>query len=58
MNLSHIKRWILLGHRWLGIGTCLRFFLWFLSGMVMMYVGHPKLTRQERLEHQMGTAHV
>ena len=51
MSLSHIKRWILLGHRWLGIGTCLLFFLWFLSGMVMMYVGHPKLTWQERLEH-------
>lgn len=51
MSLSHIKRWILLGHRWLGIGMCLLFFLWFLSGMVMMYVGHPKLTWQERLEH-------
>lgn len=51
MSLSHIKRWILLGHRWLGIGTCLLFFLWFLSGVVMMYVGHPKLTWQERLEH-------
>ena len=50
MSLSHIKRWILLGHRWLGIGMCLLFFLWFLSGMVMMYVGHPKLTWQERLE--------
>ena len=51
MNLSRIKRWILLGHRWLGICTCLLFFLWFLSGVVMMYVGHPKLTWQERLEH-------
>ena len=51
MNLSRIKRWILLGHRWLGIGTCLLFFLWFLSGVVMMYVGHPKLTWRERLEH-------
>ena len=51
MDLSRIKRWILLGHRWLGIGTCLLFFLWFLSGVVMMYVGHPKLTWQERLEH-------
>ena len=37
MNLSRIKR--------------LLFFLWFLSGVVMMYVGHPKLTWQERLEH-------
>ena len=45
MNIP-IKRWLLLTHRWLGIGTCLLFFLWFLSGVVMMYVGHPKLTWQ------------
>jgi len=30
MNIP-IKRWLLLTHRWLGIGTCLLFFLWFLS---------------------------
>jgi hypothetical protein len=25
--------------------------MWFISGMVMMYVGYPKLTPAERLRH-------
>ncbi len=41
----------MLSHRWLGVGMCVLFFIWFLSGMVMMYAGHPKLTLQERLAH-------
>lgn len=45
------KRWLFLTHRWLGIGMCLLFALWFFSGMVMMYVGYPKLTETERLAH-------
>ncbi|MDO4636473.1 MAG: PepSY domain-containing protein [Lautropia sp.] len=45
------KRWTLLTHRWLGIGVCLLFFFWFISGMVMLYVGYPKLTYTERLQH-------
>ncbi|MDO4682087.1 MAG: PepSY domain-containing protein [Lautropia sp.] len=50
MKIS-IKRWLFLGHRWLGIITCLFFLMWFVSGMVMMYVGYPKLTDTERLQH-------
>ena len=50
MNIP-IKRWLLLTHRWLGIGLCLFFLTWFVSGMVMMYVGYPKLTHAERLHH-------
>lgn len=46
-----LKRWTYLTHRWLGIGLCLLLALWFLSGMVMMYVGYPKLTEEERLAH-------
>lgn len=30
---------------------CLFFAMWFISGVVMMYVGYPKLTPQERLSH-------
>ena len=44
-----MKRWLFLAHRWLGIALCLLMALWFLSGVVMMYVGYPKLTLQERL---------
>jgi len=36
-------------HRWLGIGMCLLFALWFASGIVMMYVEYPELTESERI---------
>ncbi|SFK76418.1 PepSY domain-containing protein [Methylorubrum salsuginis] len=41
-------RWLLLGHRWLGIVFALVFAVWFLSGAVMMYVGFPRLSEAER----------
>ena len=47
---ARLKRWLFLVHRWLGIGICLLFAMWFVSGMVMMYVGYPKLTEEERLQ--------
>ncbi|MET0240677.1 MAG: PepSY domain-containing protein [Sphingobium sp.] len=43
------KRWLYWSHRWLGILTCLFFLLWFVSGIVMMYVPYPSVTAQERL---------
>ena len=46
-----LKRWLFLTHRWLGIVLCVFFALWFISGVVMMYVGYPKLTSAERLAH-------
>lgn len=46
---STAKRWTYLVHRWLGIGGCLLMLLWFVSGMVMLFVGYPKLTPGERL---------
>lgn len=42
-------RWLYWFHRWLGIATCLLFVLWFVSGVVMMYVPYPSLTEAERL---------
>lgn len=44
-----MKRLLFLSHRWLGIVLCLFMALWFLSGVVMMYVGYPKLGAAERL---------
>jgi len=44
-----IKRWLYLGHRWLGIGLCLLFAMWFFTGVVMMYVEFPSLSEDERL---------
>lgn len=43
------RRWTYLVHRWLGIGGCLLMLLWFASGMVMLFIGYPKLTPWERL---------
>jgi len=48
---TRLKRWLYLIHRWAGIVLCLFFAMWFISGVVMMYVGYPKLTPQERLTH-------
>ena len=45
----NIRRWLYLAHRWLGIFMCLLVAMWFFSGVVMMYVGFPSLTRAERL---------
>lgn len=47
----HAKRLLYLSHRWTGVVLCLFFAPWFISGVVMMYVGHPKLTAPERLAH-------
>ncbi|HEX7867691.1 MAG TPA: PepSY domain-containing protein [Variovorax sp.] len=47
----HLKRWLFLVHRWLGVVACAFFAMWFVSGIVMMYVGYPKLTEAERLQH-------
>lgn len=47
----HAKRWLFLIHRWLGAVVCAFFAMWFVSGVVMMYVGYPKLTEAERLQH-------
>ncbi len=43
------RRWLYIGHRWVGIVTCLLFAMWFISGVVMMYVAFPGLSNKERL---------
>lgn len=48
---TRAKRWLYLIHRWAGIVLCLFFAMWFVSGVVMMYVGYPKLTPHERMTH-------
>ncbi|MFC6772865.1 hypothetical protein [Methylobacterium gregans] len=45
---KRLRRWLYLAHRWLGILTGLLFATWFVSGVVMMYVGFPRLTDAER----------
>lgn len=44
-----MKRWLYIVHRWLGIGSCILFAMWFLSGLVMIYMPFPSLSKSERL---------
>ena len=46
-----MKRFLFLAHRWMGVLLCLFMAMWFVSGVVMMYVGYPKLTPSE---HRAG----
>ena len=41
--------WGRLAHRWLGIASCLLCVMWFLSGLVMMYVPFPTYSEADRL---------
>jgi hypothetical protein len=42
-------RWLILIHRYLGIAIGILMAAWCLSGIVMMYVSYPELTRTDRL---------
>ena len=44
-----VKRWLYLTHRWIGIVSCILFAMWFLSGLVMIYVPYPSLGGAERV---------
>jgi uncharacterized iron-regulated membrane protein len=55
--LNHqLKRWLYLTHRWVGIVTCLLFAMWFVSGLVMLYVPFPELKPSEWLAGQQPIA--
>ena len=43
------RRWLYLFHRWAGIILCLFFAIWFLSGLVMLYVAFPSFRAAERV---------
>jgi hypothetical protein len=45
--------WLALFHRWVGVGLCLLFALWFASGAVLHFVPYPALPRAERLEKSL-----
>ncbi len=46
--IRRARRWLYITHRWIGIVTCLLFAMWFVSGVVMMYVAFPNLSDKER----------
>jgi hypothetical protein len=44
-----VRRALIYTHRWLGIALGALFISWFISGVVLMYAGMPRLPRAERL---------
>src|SRR6185312_9462884 len=52
MHIRKLLDWrklLIYSHRWLGIGILVMFLVWTLSGVVLMYYGHPQITTGERL---------
>ncbi len=52
MNIRKLLDWrklLIYSHRWMGIGIIVMFLVWTLSGVVLMYYGHPQITTGERL---------
>jgi len=52
MNIRKLLDWrkvLIYSHRWLGIVITAMFLIWTLSGVVLMYYGHPQITTGERL---------
>lgn len=46
---TRAKRLMYLIHRYTGVTACVFMALWFVSGIVMLFIGYPKLTPWERL---------
>ena len=44
-----LKRGLIAVHRWLGVALSLNFFIWFLSGIGMMYWDFPSVSASDRL---------
>ena len=45
---SFLWRALVVVHRYLGVAVGLLMLIWFASGIVMMYVGFPRFTEQDR----------
>lgn len=46
-----VRKLLILLHRWLGLGFCLLFLMWFLSGAVLAYWDYPTVTDRARHTH-------
>jgi hypothetical protein len=44
-----LRKYSILIHRWMGVGFCVLFVVWFISGIVMMYWYYPSVTAAKRL---------
>jgi hypothetical protein len=48
---SRVKRWTIVIHRWLGVGLCLVFLVWFSSAIGIAYWDYPAVSDADRLDH-------
>jgi uncharacterized iron-regulated membrane protein len=46
---ARLRRFLIFVHRWMGVCLCMVFFMWFASGIVMMYWQYPEVTPVDRL---------
>jgi PepSY-associated TM region len=46
-----LKKLLIFLHRWMGVGLCLLFAMWFSSGTVLMYWDYPTVSPADRLDH-------
>jgi hypothetical protein len=49
--VKKLLRYAMLWHRFLGVGICVFFGVWFASGIVMMYARMPELLESDRIDH-------
>lgn len=48
-SAARARRCVFMVHRWTGVAMCLVIALWVVSGVVMLFMGYPKLLPTERL---------
>jgi hypothetical protein len=47
-----LRKSLIFMHRWLGVGLCLLFLLWFASGAILMYWDYPSVSTTDRLNKE------
>jgi hypothetical protein len=47
-----LRKSLIFFHRWLGVGICLLFLLWFASGAILMYWDYPGVSAADRLSRE------
>jgi hypothetical protein len=61
--MKHVRKWLILSHRYLGIALGLVFVMWFASGIVMIYAGgmpqlSPEMRRESLAPLDMSAVHL
>jgi hypothetical protein len=49
---AQIRKGLIFVHRWMGVGLCTLFLLWFSSGIVLMYCDYPSVMAADKLNRE------